>query len=341
MSARSRIFAAAFYFAFLTLGRAEETPKPVTADNFNRAESDLYFRQAVSRAKGLGAFDHRRVPASADSQVVVRTNRDTLYSAAVFDLDAGPVTVTMPDAGKRFMSLMAIDEDHYVAGVHYGAGRYTFDRQRVGTRYVLLGVRVFVDPNSPDDLAKAHALQDAIRTEQASPGRFEVPAWDTVSQKKVRDALLALATTLPDTHRMFGSRGEVDPVRHLIASASGWGGNPDRDATYLTVTPPGNDGTKVFRLTVKDVPVDAFWSITMYNAQGRLEKNAYDAYSVNDVTAKKNVDGSVTVQFGGCDGVIPNCLPTPPDWTYWVRLYRPRAEILSGAWRFPDAQPVQ
>ncbi|VXB77936.1 conserved exported hypothetical protein [Burkholderia sp. 8Y] len=341
MSVKSTLFATLFYLAFLTVAHAQEAPKPVTADNFNRAETDLYFRQAVERAQGLGRFDHRRAPASADSQVVVRTNRDTLYSAAVFDLDAGPVTISLPDPGTRFMSLMAIDQDHYVAGVHYGAGRYTFDRQHVGTRYVMLGVRVFADPNSPADLAKAHALQDAIRTEQASAGQFEVPAWDAASRTKVRDALLALATTLPDTHGMFGSRGEVDPVRHLIGSASGWGGNPDKDATYLTVTPPGNDGTKVFRLTVKDVPVDAFWSITMYNAQGRLEKNAYDAYSVNDVTAKKNADGSVTVQFGGCDGVIPNCLPTPPNWTYWVRLYRPRAEILSGAWTFPTPRPVQ
>jgi hypothetical protein len=51
-------------------------------------------------------------------------------------------------------------------------------------------------------------------------------------------------------------------------------------------------------------------------------------------------DGSVAVQFGGCDGKIPNCLPTVPGWNYMVRLYRPRAEILNGGWTFPEAQPV-
>jgi hypothetical protein len=57
-------------------------------------------------------------------------------------------------------------------------------------------------------------------------------------------------------------------------------------------------------------------------------------------TARKNQDGSVTIQFGGCDGKIPNCLPINKGWNYMVRLYRPRAEILNGTWKFPDAQPV-
>jgi hypothetical protein len=40
------------------------------------------------------------------------------------------------------------------------------------------------------------------------------------------------------------------------------------------------------------------------------------------------------------NGNVPNCLPTMPGWNYMVRLYRPRAEILNGAWKFPEAQPV-
>jgi hypothetical protein len=77
----------------------------------------------------------------------------------------------------------------------------------------------------------------------------------------------------------------------------------------------------------------------VYDAEGRFQKNEYDAYSVNNLTAKKSADGSVAVQFGGCDGKIPNCLPTVPGWNYMVRLYRPRVEILNGTWKFPEAQP--
>ena len=50
---------------------------------------------------------------------------------------------------------------------------------------------------------------------------------------------------------------------------------------------------------------------------------------------------AVVLTLAGCDGKIPNCLPTMPGWNYMVRLYRPRAEILDGSWKFPDARPAQ
>jgi hypothetical protein len=315
------------------------TPIPVTADNFVRAESDLYFSNLVKEG-GLGKFHHRREPASIDQQSVIRLNRDTLYSSAVFDLDAGPVTVTLPDAGKRFMSMQVINEDHYVPEVNYGAGSHTLTRSGIGTRYVVVGMRTLADPNDPKDLQAVHALQDAIAVRQQSAGKFEVPNWDPVSQKKVRDALLVLASTVPDSKGMFGTKNTVEPIRRLIGAASAWGGNPEKEATYLNATPEKNDGSTVYRVRVKDVPVDGFWSISVYNAQGYFEKNPYDAYTLNNITAKKDADGSVAVQFGGCDGKIPNCLPTTAGWNYLVRLYQPRAEILNGQWTFPKAEPV-
>lgn len=78
--------------------------------------------------------------------------------------------------------------------------------------------------------------------------------------------------------------------------------------------PKTNDGKTVHRLTVKDVPVDAFWSVSVYNAQGYFERNGLNAYALNSLTAAKSTDGSVTIQFGGCDGKITNCLRVPPGW---------------------------
>jgi hypothetical protein len=40
-----------------------------------------------------------------------------------------------------------------------------------------------------------------------------------------------------------------------------------------------------------DVPVDGFWSITVYNAEGYLEPNQYSAYAVSNIIAKKGADG--------------------------------------------------
>jgi hypothetical protein len=312
----------------------------VTADNFTRAETDSYFANIVKHAGGPGRFFHRREIEPIENQIVIRGNRDTLYSAAVFDLDAGPVTITLPDAGKRFMSLIVIDEDQYTPAVYYGAGSHTFSKEQIGTRYLMLALRTFIDPNDPEDSKKAHALQHAVKLDQRNPGIFAVPNWDPVSHKKVRDALLILASTLPNSDRGFGTKEQVDPVRRLILSASAWGGNPDNEAKYLNVTPSKNDGKAVYALTVpSDVPVDGFWSITVYDAEGRFQKNNYDAYSLNNLTAKKSADGSVAVQFGGCDGRISNCLPTVSGWNYMVRFYRPRKEILDGTWKFPEAQP--
>lgn len=311
---------------------------PVTADNFNRAETDMYFAMFAKRG-AFGKFIHlRELPLEGTG---VRPNRDTLYSEAVFDLDAGPVRITLPKAGNRFMSMIVINEDHYVYEVDYTPGNYNFTRAEVGTHYVFMALRILIDLANPKDVKEAHALQDAVVVRQKSAGKFAVPNWDPVSQKKMRDALLMMSATLPDLRRAFGARFQVDQVRHLIGTAAAWGGNPDKDAIYLNVTPTKNDGSTVYRLNVPaKVPVNAFWSVTVYDAEGHLQKNQYNAYSLNSITGKKNSDGTVSVQFGGCDGKIPNCIPTIRGWNYMVRLYRPRDEILSGKWKFPEARPL-
>lgn len=307
----------------------------VTPDNFSRAETDLVFAAIVKEA-GLGQFEHRREVTRVDRQTVARGNRDTLYSLAVFDLDAGAVTVTLPHPGTRFMSLQVIDEDQYVHAVAYSPGTYIFTREWIGTRYMMIAIRILVDPGDPRDVAAVHALQDAIRVSQLRAGTFDVPRWDRRMLAKIHDALLVIAETIPDSRRMFGARDAVDPVRHLIGTAMAWGGNPEHDARYLYVTPDRNDGRTVYRLTVSDVPVDGFWSISVYDVHGYFVPNAADAYSVNNITAKHAAGGEVRIQFGGttADPNV-NLLPITRGWNYLVRLYRPRRELLDGTWTFP------
>lgn len=130
----------------------------------------------------------------------------------------------------------------------------------------------------------------------------------------------------------------MDAVRHFLATAWGWGGLPDVEAQYLNVEPDMPVGA--YRLTVKDVPVDAFWSISVYNRNGYFEQNEYDAYSVNNLTGTPNPDGSFTIHFGG-DPDSVNFLPITEGWNYVVRLYRPREEILKDYWTFPAVVPAE
>ena len=107
---------------------AGSKPVPVTADNFNRAESDLYFASSVKQAGGVGKFHHNRELMPIDNQTVIRANRDMLYSAGVCDLDASPVTITLPDPGKCFLSMQVIDQDQYAPEAVYAPGTFTHTR---------------------------------------------------------------------------------------------------------------------------------------------------------------------------------------------------------------------
>jgi hypothetical protein len=90
----------------------------VTADNFIRVESDAVFTGPRGAGRLWQVFPQPR-SGPAREPIVQRPNRDTLYSTAVFDLDAGPVTITLPDAGMRYLTIIVFNEDHYVFKVVY------------------------------------------------------------------------------------------------------------------------------------------------------------------------------------------------------------------------------
>lgn len=310
----------------------------VNVDNFVRAETDRMFQDIQRDAGGTSRFRHNRTPAPIDEQTVVRLNRDTLYSFAVVDLASG-ATLTLPDAAGRYMSAMVVDNDHFVTTIIHDAGKHRLDGEQVGTRYAFVAVRTLVDPTDPDDVAAVAALQDQIVLDGDAGEAFASPDYDRASLDTTRSALLTLAAGLRGLDRMFGSREQVHPVRHLIGAAAGWGGLPTAEAVYVGVDPDTRAGDQ--ELTLADVPVDAFWSVSVYNAEGYFEKNPWDRYTVNSVTAAPNADGSVTVRFVTGEPVEPNSIPVPPGWNYLVRLYRPRSAFFDGTWTLPDATPVR
>lgn len=307
------------------------TPQTIDVRTFVRAETDRMLQRVLQDTGGINRWLHNRVPTPLDHQPVIRQNRDTLYSGAVVDASEG-FTVTVPDAGGRYLSVMVVDQDHYVPAVWHGGGSFTLSREQAGTDYVLVAVRTLVDPEDPDDVATVNALQDQLRLDAPSGRPFDPPPVDPTSFTTTREALLSLASGLPDFRGAFGRKEDVDPVRHLLGTAAGWGGLPETEAFYLNVSPGLPLGE--YQLTVGEVPVDGFWSVSVYNADGYFEPNPQGVNSVNSVTAQRDPDGSTTVRFG--QGDAPNTLPITEGWNYLVRLYQPRPEVLDGTWTFPS-----
>lgn len=317
---------------------AETGGIPVTVDNFVRAATDIEFAKYVALAGGVNSFYHFREPTPVDNQPTIQMNRDTLYSAAIVDISEG-ATLTLPEAGERYMSAMIVNQDHYINKVFHGGGTYTLDVGAFDTPYVAVYMRTLVDASDPEDVAAVNAIQDQMKIEAASARPFIAPGYDEESYEGMVRAAIGFAPYLPDSARMFGTREAVSPVRHLIGTAGGWGGLPEAEAFYIGVEPDLSVGEYKIEVPA-EVPVGAFWSVSLYNAQRFFEPNALDAYVVNSVMGTRNADGSMTVHFGGCEDARVNCLPLAEGWVYTVRLYQPGAEILDGSWDFPAVQPV-
>jgi hypothetical protein len=311
---------------------------PVTVDNFARAASDREFDRVLELTGGINRWYHYRGLLSVDHQPIVRMNRDTLYSATVVDIGRG-ATLTLPDTDGRYQSVSVVTQDHYITA-YDEPGTYQLSADDFGTRWVLISARTFVDPRDPDELAAVHILQDKLKVVTRSAQPFSHPVYDELSFDRVRKALTVLAEGVPDSRKMYGTEDEVTEVRWLVGAAIGWGGLPAEQAIYLSRRP--NLPVGEYQINVPfEVPVDAFWSVSVYNADGYYVKNSFGVYNVNSVTAEPNADGSTTVHLGGCGDRRANCIPLSEGWTYTVRLYQPHDEIIEGSWRFPDVQRVK
>lgn len=313
----------------------------ITIDNLLRAESDVMFRQTMATyGLGIGEILHVREMASADApQPVIRPNQDTLYSIAIVDLTE-PVTVTLPEAGVRFQSMLVISQDHYSFG-EASPGSYTLTREDVGTRFAMILFRTFADAGDEDDMAAAHEAQDGIEVSGGGAGPLETPDWDLEALAAARKAVNDLAASVGfDARKSFGRKDEVAPVDHLVGGIAGWAGQPVAIASAIVDSVEVDDGRTPYAVTVRDVPVDAFWSITVYNENGYLEPNPLGRNSYNNHTAQPNEDGSITIHFGGCEDGRVNCIPITPGWNYTVRMYLPHQEIIDGRWTFPKPRTL-
>lgn len=141
-------------------------------------------------------------------------------------------------------------------------------------------------------------------------------------------------------------------LKRSVVSMVGLGANPEEDAVYpvLQVDSDGHplDGANRYVLHFaagQTPPADAFWSVTMYDASGFQVANEINRFAIGDrdplVT---NADGSLDLYLQHDDpgpDKVANWLPAPSGPVgVTMRIYRPRDEVLSGAWVPPSAEKL-
>ena len=311
-----------------------EADSRVTAENYIRAETDFAFADFQRNAGNrINTFYYITEPTPLDEQPVVRMNRDTLYSAAVVDTRGG-ATITIPEfPDDRYFSILVIDNDHYAPVVFYTSGTHELPGD---TRYVAVVQRIqLMDLTDPNELALINRLQQEFIINAASSEPFPEPSWD-------KESLLALRGEYELEFQKFdqyeadwmGPRGEVNEQTRHVAAAGAWGLFPEKDAVYINYTGPA-DADQCYTATYEVPDNDAFWSITVYGADGFMQS---DNNIVNDRNVILDEDGRFTVYFGSAEtcGNKPNRVDITTGWNFLMRVYRPGPSVLSREYKLPE-----
>lgn len=180
---------------------------------------------------------------------------------------------------------------------------------------------------------------------------------DVALNDGIRDALSALTARIPTVGKLvngwemildtIGVYGNFYAKRAVVAMA-GLGANPPEDAVYpLAITDENGDpfvGEKDYVLHFeKDElpPAEAFWSLTMYDAEGFQSANELDRFAIGDR------DALTFAEDGSLDIYIQHTNPGPGEESNWLpaplgplgitmRLYAPKAQVLDGTWAPPS-----
>ena len=339
-------------FAGVAVANAESCPEPavsinateatpLTEENYPTAETQSLFAGAYVKkiakdtcSTGMGVIMHERVTSDPEFKDFARVNYDTLYSWALLDLTS-PATITLPETDGRYLSAHVLNEGHWMPFVITEPGSFELTEENSGSRYVLVGFRTQMNMQDPDDIKKANETQDQITLEQAEQGELVFDdLWD-------QDAILAMRKDYQKIHsekgylseELFGKQGEIEPELNNIGVAIGWGGLPKEGAVYLFYTAESEEHQT---LSLEDVPIgdNAFWSITVYDADGFI---ASEPFNVNSSFSKNTDDGNTIINFGG-DPAADNYLPIFPGWNATLRIYAPQEAYFDESWSRAELQ---
>lgn len=323
-----------------------QTDVPVTKKTFAFANLDV----AMQREIDLGAtntFYHHRKPMELDKQPAVLMNRDTLYSFAIIDSSHG-ATVTLPEGDGRYMSLHVMQHDHVTDDVYYGGGEYTIDPDTV-TQFLVLNIRTQVNPNDPDDVAAANAIQDQYQVtfpDGYSPKAFQVIDWDEAQLKALVEHYSEIADSRGVSNTM-APRGTLPQEDINVGAAVATGLLPDKDAWYSFNTYDVDQATCYsanYPVPEMANPQLGFYSMTIYGEDMYLHTEEGSSLSNHEIELDEGGE-TFTLYYGSpetCGDDKPNLLTAPTDnWTLAFRVYMPGQSVQNNEYTLPTPAPVE
>ena len=308
----------------------------VTVENFVVSETHMYIKKYFERIGQVNTFFHHRDFEIDNS--VIRMNLDTLYSIAIIDLNTGPVSINLPQIDDRYLSCNVLDENHYEVLFTKNGGKYTFKPEDHEGRYLVCIMRILVKQRTPEEIQHVNQIQESLIIEANDyPRKLNLPEYDLKSYEYVKGLIKNLFETSPQmtSRGMFGSKEEVNELKHLMGVYLGWGGLKEEYVIYDSRFVDNNDGRTEYQLNFGEVPIDAFWSIIVYDNNGYIYEQGNN--TLNNFTTIPNEDGTYTINFSNDNSKINN-LNIGKGWNYTIRMYEPREEILNGSWKFPKEQ---
>jgi hypothetical protein len=264
----------------------------------------------------------------------MRINFDTIYSTVILDLTE-PATLTMPETDGRYQSAWIITDEHYNPMAFVEPGTYTLTQENVGRRYATIAMRTQVNVMDSDDLAVVHKIQDQLKIEQKDSGSFAPSGnWDMEEVLAMRAKYSKIGQSEGITSEViFGKKGEVPLKEHNVGTAMGWGGLTPERAVYPMIF---SNSLEPQTLKLKDVPAGAFWSVTVYDAEGYPQG---DSYNINSAFAVADEDGSYTIRLGGDEDAV-NYMDVFEGWNIALRIYEPTEAYFNGEWVMPELKRV-
>jgi len=303
----------------------------------------------------------------------MRPNFDTMYSFAVIDVseDDQTVTLVMPtneDGEDRYQSALVISEEHWLPLIAEEPGTYKLTKESVGTPFCFLIIRTQVNMNDPNDILKVQKMQQRLKlsVSNESCNKPYIPSnlWDKEEVLSMRAYYEKYFVSHDEitSENMFGPKNCWPLLNHNCGSAVGWGklfiavdnhtclyhstmlvyahtgGFPKEQAAYPQISVSDNSGTGRFKITLKDVPIKVFWSVTVYDNKGYVSTKDGDVYNINSAFAVANDDSSYTIHFGNDydKNVTTNVMNIMKGWNITLRLYQPSSAYFDGKWKLPE-----